>query len=272
MRQFSCHFQVVCFQIHFHFCTMPQNENNSGQLINFKFLFHVIPDPIIVIDKGGTIVEMNLSATDEFTELQKNSKIEELFADKRKVRSVLIELLQFHKVVIDTALIKTSESKILAYEFKATILSESNELYLLIFNNLNTKNEVVKFEIEHAFTTEINSLKPYLNKTGKELVEKKISNNSLSQIFETDVNQSQSEEFTDPEVMQKLSKNLPLYSKKELQIAYFLSIGANINQISDITDKSVNSLRVMVHRMSTKLNTKNTVELTKKINKIIQYE
>lgn len=270
MRQFSCHFQVVCFYILF--SAMSQNENISNQPINFRFLFHVIPDPVIIIDKNGNIVEMNLSATDEFAGTGKESKIEDIFADKRKVRTILLELLQFHKVIVDTALIKTKNQEICPFEFKATILSDTNELYLFIFNNLNIRNNVLKFEIEHAFAAEINSLKPYLNKTGKELVEQKITNNSLSLILEDGVKLQQPQQFTDDEIIEKLSKHLPDFSKKELQIAFFLSIDASISQISDITGKSVNALRVMTHRMSAKLNTKNTQELTKTINKIIASE
>lgn len=244
-----------------------QEENNVPQ-INYNFLFHVIPDPVIIIDKNGRLVELNITATDEFASISIGDKFENLFSDKRKIKNTLLELFRFHKVIIDKAIVKTKKSDIQTFEFKATILSESNELYLFIFNNLASKNDLIKLEIDHAFSTEINELKPYLNKTGKELVEKKITDNKLTQIFESEVKSHQPTNLIDLNQLNKISSVYPNFSNNEQKIAYFLSIEASINQIATITGKTANTIRVMIHRMKSKANVNSTSELAKCIKKI----
>jgi DNA-binding CsgD family transcriptional regulator len=234
--------------------------------INYQFLYHVLPDPVLVIDRVGTIVDLNLSALDVFTSISVGGKIDDLFIDKKKIKTNLLELLQYHKVIADKAIVKTINSEVQTYEYKVTILSESNELFLIAFNLLVTKNELLKLEIEQTFSSELHALLPYLNKSGKELVEKKIEEKKLSTVFDSEVNQLKSSDISDIALIKNLGRSFPQLSESELNIAYFLLVGASIKQIASINNKNTNAIRVMIHRMLAKTSFKNKTDFTNFIN------
>ncbi len=237
--------------------------------INYQFLFHVLPDPIILIDRTGTIVDLNLSAKDTFATISVGDKTDKLFIDKKKTRDDIAELLKYHKVITDKAILRINDSEVQPYEFKLTILSESNEIFVLQFNHLNTKNELLRLEVEQNFASELHSLKPYLNKSGKELVEKKISTNRLNAVFETKTNIINPKQYVNTELKDKIKARFPQLSNNELSIAYFIGIGASINQIAGIRQKNANAIRVMVHRMLSKTNNKTTTEFSNQLQSII---
>lgn len=228
--------------------------------INYQFLYHVLPDPVLVIDRAGTIVDLNLSAMDVFSEISVGEKIENLFIDKKKIKANLLELLQYHKVIVEKAILKTTNSDVQTYEYKVTILSESNELFLIAFNLLTTKNELLKLEIEQTFSTELHALMPYLNKSGKELVAKKIETKKLSTVFESENKLLKSSELTDMAMKKSIGNAFPQLSESELNIAYYLVIGANTKQIATITNKNANAIRVMMHRIFSKTDFKNKTD------------
>jgi DNA-binding CsgD family transcriptional regulator len=234
--------------------------------INYQFLYHVLPDPILVIDRAGAVVDFNLSAKDAFTEISVGEKIENLFIDKKKIKANILELLQYHKVIADKAILKTTISDVQTYEYKVTILSDSNELFLIVFNLLTTKNELLKLEIEQTFSTELHALMPYLNKSGKELVAKKIDAKRLSTVFESENKHLKTSEFSDVALKKSIGNTFPQLSETELNIAYYLVIGANTKQIATITNKNANAIRVMMHRIFAKTNFKNKTDFTNFIN------
>lgn len=238
--------------------------------INFQFLFHVLPDPIVIIDRAGTIVDINLTAKDIFAPICVGEKIESLFVDKKKIKESILELLQYHRVIVDKAIIRTNKSSVQPFEFKVTILSESNEIFVVIFNHLYLKNELIKLEIEQIFSTELHTLKPYLNKSGKELVENKILTNKLSTVFESELKQLNPSNFTNSESIEIIRLKFPHFTINEINIAYFMSLGASINQIATITEKNANTIRVMVHRMLSKTSFSNTADFTNFLKSIIQ--
>lgn len=238
--------------------------------INFQFLFHVLPDPIVLIDRAGNVVDLNLSAKDTFAPIALGEKLESIFFDKKKIKESIFELLQYHKVIVDKGLIKTQKADTQLFEFKMTILSEGNEIFVVIFNQLQLKNELIRLEIEQIFSTELNTLKPYLNKSGKELVEKKIRTNKLSTIFESELRHQNSTNITDLETIDRIRLQFPFFTTNEVNIAYFLSMGASINQIATITEKNANTIRVMAHRMLSKTTFNSTSELKNVLKSIIQ--
>ncbi len=234
--------------------------------INYQFLYHVLPDPVLVIDRVGTVVDLNLSALDVFTSISVGGKIDDLFIDKKKIKNNLLELLQYHKVIVDRAIVKTINSEVQTYEYKVTILSESNELFLIIFNQLNTKNELLKLEIEQTFSSELHTLLPYLNKSGKELVAKKIEAKKLSSVFDSETKYLKTSEYSDIVSKNSIAGKFPQFSEMELNIAYYLVVGANIKQVATITNKNTNAIRVMIHRMLAKTSFKNKTDFTNFIN------
>lgn len=238
--------------------------------LNYQFLFQVLPDPVIVIDKTGKIVDLNMSAKDTFAITESGEKLEEIFSDKKKIRESLIELFQYHKVIVDKALLKSKSGELVTYEYKATILSEINDQFIFTFNNLKTKNEILKLEIGHVFSVEMNALRPYLNKTGKELVEKKIVNNKLMSLFENENKNIEPITLVDSLTVQKISVAFPFLNRNELSVAYYISIGATVNQIAAITGKSANTIRVMTHRMIAKTEFDSTVEFAQKLHELNQ--
>jgi len=239
--------------------------------INYQFLYHVLPDPVVVIDRAGTIVDYNLSAKDAFTTISAGEKIENLVVDKRKFKLNLLELLQYHKVIVDKAAVRTSQSEVQAYEYKVTILSESNELFLIAFNKLSTKNELLKLEIEQTFNAELHGLLPFLNKSGKELVEKKIETKKLISIFESGRMPADYLEPAENEMFNGISALFPQFSTNELRIAYYLTMGASIQQITTITGKNTNAIRVMIHRMLARTKFKSKTEFINSITKQTQH-
>lgn len=242
----------------------------SDVSINYHFLFQAFPDPVIVIDKTGKIIDLNIAAKDTFAEIVIGEKLENIFSDKRKIRESLIELFQYHKVIIDKAILKSKFDELVTYEFKATILSEVKDQFILCFNNLTTKNEILKLEIAHAFSVEMNALRPYLNKAGKELVEKKHDKNKLISLFESQHQTIEPYSLINEDVVAKISSYFPDFNKNELTISFYISIGASVNQIALITGKSANTIRVMIHRMITKVNMESSSKFSKILKEITE--
>lgn len=234
--------------------------------INYQFLFDVLPDPVLVIDSASYIVDFNLSAKDVFTEIKVGEKIENLFIDKKKIKSNLLELLQYHKVISDKIIVKTNNSTVQAFEYKLTILSESNDLFLIALNLLTSKNELLKLEIEQTFNTELHSLLPYLNKSGKELVAKKIKDNKLSTLFESGLKQDKSFKISDLEFKNKIKSSFPAFTDSEINLAYFMAMKANTKQLATLINKNANAIRVMIFRMLAKTSFGDRMEFINFIN------
>jgi len=230
--------------------------------INYQFLFHVLPNPILLVDQMGILVDLNASASDQFETIVVGEKIENLFIDVKYFKAKLLELRQYHKVISDKAIFKTRGNEVQSFEFKLTILSESNDLFVLCLNHLDTKNELLKLEIEQTFSAELHTLKPYLNKTGKELIERKIKAKKLSVFFESEITQTNTKEFIDNRFKIEIAKQFPQFSDLELNIAYLLSVDASIKQIATICNKSANATRVLVHRMIKKTSFKNKTDFS----------
>ncbi len=236
--------------------------NQPDSRINYQFLFHVLPNPVFVVDQMGVLVDLNASATDLFQTIAVGEKIDILFIDKRYIKLKLLELLQYHKVISDKAIFKTRENEVQSFEYKLTILSESNELFILSLNHLDSKNELLKLEIEQTFSAELHTLKPYLNKTGKELIERKIKEKKLSVFFESEIIQTKTKDFIDARFKTEIAKQFPQFSDLELNIAYLLSIQASTKQIATICNKSTNATRVLVHRLLKKTSFKNKTDFS----------
>jgi len=201
-----------------------------------------------------------MSAKDAFATIFIDDKIENIFVDKKKIKNNLLELLQYHKVIIDKASLKTTSDKIQPYEYKVTILSESNGLFLIVFNHLAAKNDLLKIEIEDIFSAELHALLPYLNKTGKELVDRKTEAKRLSSVFELSAVRANAFDLSDNELKNQIKETFPSYSKSEIMIAYYLIVGASIKQIASITHKNENAIRVMIHRLLSKSNFRNRAD------------
>ncbi len=236
--------------------------------LNYQFLYHVLPDPVIVIDMAGTVVDLNLSAKDTFSEIMIGGKIDNLFIDGKKIKANILELFQYHKVITDKIIVKTKNSTVQTYEYKITILSESNDLFLIVLNLLTTKNELLKLEIEQTFNTELHALMPYLNKSGKELVAKRIEAKKLNAIFEFENELTSTSELSDKTLKDSIQNAFPQFSDNELSIAYYLAIGAGTMQIATIINKNTNAIRVMMHRMLAKTNFKNKTDFINFINAV----
>jgi len=219
--------------------------NQPDSRINYQYLFKVLPDPVVLIDRNGAILDINSAAKDLFHSISVGGKIENLFIEKRRIKENILDLLRFHKIIVDKAILYINNASTQTFEYKITILSEINDFYLITFNDLSVKNELLRLEIEQTLGAELHTLKPYLNKAGKELVDKRmavkhINSNTLN--FNTN-------EIIQPKIKQKIQSLFPQLSSNELNLAYLISLGATVNQISQITNKNSNAVRVMLHRM-----------------------
>lgn len=240
--------------------------NQFDSRINYQFLYHVLPDPVVVIDRTGTIVDLNVSAKDAFPKFSIGHKIEDLFIDRKKIKANILELFQYHKVITDKAIVKTIGSKIQPYEYKITILSESNDLFLIAFNSLIIKNELLKLEFEQTFSTELHALMPYLNKAGKDLVAKKIKAKKINILFEAGLKQDESFKISDLEFKNKIKSSFPTFSESEINLAYFMAMKANTKQLATIINKDANAIRVMIYRMLAKTSFGDRIEFIDYIN------
>lgn len=141
-------------------------------------------------------------------------------------------------------------------------------LGLIYFITFNKKELSIPSESVFSMSMvkeDISKLKDNLNNEGKEVL-----NEILKQYFNKEHKQLSLEDLVNYEKeLQIIQKEFPLLSRREVLLCGLLVHDMEFNDIAALTNRSLNSIFVTIHRINKKTNIPNKTELTNVLKKII---
>lgn len=229
-----------------------QSTSYNIQSLKSNLLLDSLAFAAIVFTNEGDIVYVNKSAEKLFgNKLNSNEKIHSIFIDKKQFDAINNRINESTTNTRKIALIKKNNYETEVFEvFIQTIIGQA-ELRLLVLNTINENSKLVLEHITQNLLKETNSLRPYLNKAGKDKLEQikktTATNNSLYGI------ENMRSEIISEERIAELIKLYPQLSPNEIDLCALLTLRLNYKQIALINKKTQIAIRVSVHRMLKKM-------------------
>ncbi|MDR3653864.1 MAG: hypothetical protein P4L34_12955 [Paludibacter sp.] len=254
--------------------TSDSLDNKLPHQHSLSTIFQWMPSCALVIDLNGVIHEVNQQAIEFFRATTK----EDFIFDKQNIKNIIIDSQR--AVDLIKLISKTKESiyrEILLRRFDKTIASVNliacifpdNPTYIIFqFIESHPYNQVILTELSHAFHHEAQRLKPYLNKPGKNLLEEVIVSDLLEDIVANKPTRNDQINVVGDERINLLTKYFPEFSTNELILCGYLSLKLSIDDISSLTGKTSNSLRVSLHRILQKTNFSSSKEFLRKLSSL----
>jgi len=252
----------------------PDNQQyKHSKTINTSNLFQWMPTSALIIDRNGNIQEVNQQALKFFGKLSqdtflKNYQFSSLVINLSRSIELIEEICSSKNVITKQILLRRLDNSIACVNISACTFPDSPNLILLQFTVASLKSHTLLTQMIQTFRVEIQRLKPYLNKPGKELLDQIVTNNALEtriKDFPNGINQL--DIFNEERVLQ-LTNLFPELTNNELTICIFLSLKVTIDEIASLTGKTSNCLRVSFHRILHKTNLSSGKELLRKLESI----
>lgn len=236
-------------------------------------IFQWLPICGIIIDLKGNIVAMNgdakkflgISATNEQSELR---HINSVFVEISQINDLRIDLKQNEGVIVKKFLFRKFDKSIACVDVYVRLFGKSSETILLLFSESLLPNQFIFAEMMQAFRHEVMQLKPYLNKPGKELLQKIISDNKLEGVIKNSPIKKAPVEIVTKKRIASIAELFPELTNNELVFCGLLSMRLTMVEIAQITGKTANSLRVNFHRILRKSNLPKGKDLIRKLEAI----
>lgn len=251
--------------------TVPQHYSNQQKMSE---LFQWMPISTLIIDRKGNILDVNQQALNFFgtesheTFLVKNH-FSSLVIDLSRSMELIVEIGSKKEVLTKKILLRRLDNSVICVDIYARSFPETPNLILFQFTETSPKSHVLLTQMIHAFRIEIQRLKPYLNKPGKELLEQIVSDNSLESKTKDFPNKKNHLHIVREERITQLIQLFPQLTNSELAICGFLSLKMTIDEIASLTGKTSNCLRVSFHRILRKTNMNSGKELLRKLENIL---
>ena len=242
-------------------------------LQQIETIFQWMPSCGVVIDKNGNILDYNKRALDFFrimgeSDSQETSHIGGIVIDLPQAMGFISELLKGRELNGKKMLFRRKDNTIVCVEINACLFPKQKNLILIQFTETSQHNQELLAQIIQAFRVESLRLKPYLNKPGKELLEKINNNYVLEGILSNKATQNIQLEVVRDDRVTQLVGMFPELTNSELALCGFLSLKMSMDEIASVTDKTPNNLRVTFHRIVRKLGLSSGKELIKKLETI----
>lgn len=234
-------------------------------------MFQWMPTCALIIDTNGIIQEVNQQAIKFF----RASTKEDFIFDKQNINNIVLgsqrgmDLINIicrnTKPLNSEILLRRFDKTIASVEMIAGLFPDNPNHILIQFTETHTQSQAIISELSQVFRREAQQLKPYLNKPGKELLQNILINNVLE---DTNIKESKKRFQLDvvrEDLSIKLIETFPFLSNNELSLCGFLSLKMTIDEISNLTGKSSNSLRVLFHRILKKTNFPSGKSLLRKL-------
>lgn len=247
--------------------TVPLGYSNH---LAMSDLFHWMPISTLIIDRKGTILDINQQALNFFgaeshdTFLEKNN-FNSLVIDLSRSMELVVEISSINEVLTKKILLRRLDNSILCVDIYARTFPETPNLILFQFTETSPKIHALLTQMIQAFRVEIQRLKPYLNKPGKELLEQIIIDNALEDKVKDLSSGKNLFDIVSQERITQLINLFPELTNSELTICAFLSIKMTIDEIASLTSKTSNCLRVSFHRILRKTNMNSGKEFLRKL-------
>ena len=241
--------------------------------ISLKSVISILPTATILIDLQGNIQYANVQSLAFF-----RFPNHETFYQKKELSFLLIESqlkdnfiqeivsskINFEKVI----LIRRFDKSISYVNIFAQYFKSDFEGIILQFTDISAKTIAFLTEKVRILRNEISSLKPYLNKPGKEFLENIINKDLQSGINENNTKEKKQFDLLENNKTNQLIQLFPTLTDYEISICGLLSLKLSFEEIASITGKTSNSLRVLFHRILHKTNFTSGKDLLRKLESI----
>jgi len=237
-------------------------------------IFEWMPTCSLVLDTNAKILDINQQALIFF-----KTETKELFFEKLKSQNVFVDLMMVEEIIQVVLMSKELvNKKLLLRKFNKTIACiEANTIFFpedegyILLQFTDNSHQIQQFysELILEFRNDTLRLKPYLNKPGKEILLEIINDEKMEGIINNKPFRTNLFEIIHENRIIQLSSLFPFLSNSELTLCSFLSLKMSIDEISAITGKTANSLRVAYHRILRKTNFENGKEFIKRIESLV---
>ena len=233
-----------------------------------------MPIAALIIDKKSTILDINQQALNFFgiqsheTFLRKNL-FSSLVIDLSRSMELVVEISLKSEVLTKKILLRKLDNSIICVDMYARLFPETPNLILFQFTETSPKIHALLTQMIQTFRVEIQRLKPYLNKPGKELLEQIINDNALEAKVNDLPSGTNHLDIVSEERINLLIQLFPELTNSELATCAFLSLKMTIDEISNLTGKTSNCLRVSFHRILRKTNMNSGKEFLRKLEALI---
>jgi DNA-binding CsgD family transcriptional regulator len=233
--------------------------------ITLKSAISILPTATILIDLQGNIFYANFLALSLFHSpsetLFYQKKISDLLINEFNNGGLINEINETRISVEKMLLIRRFDNSVTSATLSAQYFKSDFEGIIMQFAELSGKTNAFLTEKIKLIRNDITLLKPYLNKPGKELLEKVIAKNLAENTSEYNFSHKNYYNLIPPAILERISHQFPSFTNSELNLCSLLSLKLDIEEIANLTDKTANSIRVTFHRLLKKTNLQNRKEL-----------
>jgi len=229
------------------------NEDDSIFLNQQTYLsvLKLLPIATLIIDLNGQIKFINDKAFQFFRFSSESDFLHvslSLIIDLQRSIEIKSDVDSAAELIEKKILIRRFDSKIACVNLFARFLSSQKDYILIQFTELPTKNQSHLIELLKSLHREIISLKPYLNKPGKELLDKIIIGSSMEGM-NIEMKKNNDADLIQRDRLNQIVTLIPDLSNLELTLCGFLSLKLSFDEIGVLTGKTSNALRVCFHRI-----------------------
>lgn len=156
--------------------------------------------------------------------------------------------------------------EIINFSFRKINTTSFGKIAFINFNKASEKYSAASISTLYSIIDEITKLKPFLNKTGRTMLEdilRKYFKKDNSQILTLDDLVYYEKELS------IIQKAYPLLSHREVILCGLLVNDMDSQDIATITNRSIDAVFVTIHRINRKLNFENKKQLISKLRELI---
>ena len=241
--------------------------------ISLKSVISILPTATMLIDIQGNIQYANVQSLAFFRfpnheTLYQKKELGFMLIDSELQEKFILEIVSSKKNFEKIILIRRFDKSVSYVTIFAQYFKSDFEGIILQFTDISAKTLAFLTDKVRVLRTEISSLKPYLNKPGKELLENIISKDLQSGINDNSTKEKKRFDLLENNKTNQLLQLFPFLTDYEISICGLLSLKLSFDEIASITGKTSNSLRVTFHRLLKKTTFTSGKELLRKLESI----
>lgn len=250
---------------------VPRVEIETGEshLLNKKIItdLNIIPHPCAIYILKSQEIHMNAYTFDLLgLKGEQNFDINKFLTINPHLQSLLYKKDFSNITFLHKVKIKLFNGKYDSINLRAQLIpdQEIGKVYFISLSRAEASSSVNPMFSLYLVKNEIDQLKPYLSETGMAKLDKIIkayfSEKSKTLILE--------DLIVYEKELQVIQKKLPELSSREVLLCVLLLNNLSLNEIATLTNRTLNSVSVNIHRINKKLNLLNKNELITKLQEI----
>lgn len=230
-------------------------------------IFKWMPTCALIIDKNGIILDVNdmaisfFKASTQADFIFDKQNFKNMILDAHRANELIDSLRKGNNVIDREILLRKFDKSIASVDLNACEFPDNSKNILIQFKDSYLQNHLVLEDLSSTFKKEALKLKPYLNKPGKEILDKIIISNFLDEIAKNKPNSIDQVKIVGEKRLKQITDLFPQLSNSEIILCGYFSLKLSVENISHLTRKSPNCLRVAFHRILKKTHLKSGKDL-----------